>query len=69
MKITPNMLKLFWVAVRKLGLSDATVRTALVQMAGVTSSKELDRAGFDAMMGFFQYCGLDPVTPQGQDYG
>ena len=69
MSISKNQLKLFWVAVRKLGLDDDMARSALVQIAGVTSSKELDQEGFDAMMGFFEYCGFAPARKQGVNYG
>ena len=34
---------------------------ALAHIAGVTSSTELDRAGFEAMMGFFDYLGFKPI--------
>ena len=69
MIISKNQLKLFWVAVRKLGLTDDMVRSALVQIAGVSSSKELDVSGFEAMMGFFEYCGFKPLTSRGPNYG
>lgn len=42
---------LLYVAKSKLNLTDAEYRTALVQIAGVESSKQLDQGGFDAMMG------------------
>lgn len=63
-----NQLKLFWVAVRKLELGDELVRSALVQIADVTSSKDLDGDGFDAMTSF-EYLGFAPLTKRGPNYG
>ena len=60
MTITANQLKYLWTAKSKLGISDAVFRSALVQIAGVESSRELDRDGLDAMLGFFEYCGWQP---------
>lgn len=54
---------------RKLEWGEEFVRTALVQIAGVTSSKDLDGDGFEAMMGFFEYCGFAPLTKRGPNYG
>lgn len=69
MTITPQQLKLIHVAQRKVHLPDDAYRTALAQIAGVTSSTELDRDGFDAMMGLFQYLGFAPTNAQGQNFG
>ncbi|WP_323772052.1 regulatory protein GemA [Antarctobacter sp.] len=69
MIISDNQRKLFWVAVRKLGWSEDQMRPALVQIAGVPSVTELDQDGFDAMMGFFEYCGFKPLTARGKNYG
>lgn len=69
MTITKNQLKLIWVAKSKLGMSDEGFRAALVQIAGVTSTKELDRDGFEAMMGFFEFCGFAPLRTKGPSYG
>lgn len=69
MSISDNQRKLFWVAARKLGWSEAQIRPALAQIAGVASVNELDKDGFDAMMGFFEYCGFTPLTAKGKDYG
>lgn len=57
------------VAKAKLGLDDATYRTMLVQLGGVTSSTELDGAGFEAVMGFFEWRGFSPLKTTGPDYG
>lgn len=69
MTINRAQLALIHVAVSKLGLSDAQYRSALADIGGVTTSKDLDRDGFDAMMGYFQWLGFDPVAPKGQNYG
>lgn len=69
MSISPKQLALLHVAKGKLALSDDTFRTILVQIAGVTSSKELDRAGFEAILGYFEYLGFAPLTSRGQNYG
>jgi hypothetical protein len=69
MTISDNQRKLFWVAARKLGWTDAQLRPALAQIAGVVSVNDLDNDGFDAMMGFFEYCGFTPLTAKGADYG
>ena len=69
MKITKPQLKLLWTGKSRLGMDDITFRAALVQIAGVDSTRQLDRDGFEAMMGFFQYCGFAPGTPRGADYG
>lgn len=69
MTITAQQLKLIHVACRKVHLPDDAYRSALAQIAGVTSSTELDRDGFDAMMGLFQYLGFEPAKAQGQNFG
>lgn len=69
MTITRKQLALIHVASSKLGLSDDSYRSALAQVAGVTSSTELDQAGFEAMMGLFEYMGFRPLLAQGKSYG
>lgn len=69
MSISNNQLKLLWTAKGKLGLSDVELRLALVEIAGVTSTKELDGDGFSALMGFFEYLGFKPLTARGPNYG
>ncbi|WP_413221534.1 regulatory protein GemA [Tritonibacter mobilis] len=69
MSISSNQMKLLFVAKGKLRWTEETFRLALAQIAGVTSVKELDRAGFEAMMGFLEYCGFAPLTKRGQSYG
>ncbi|KGJ20714.1 regulatory protein GemA [Paracoccus sanguinis] len=69
MTINRKQLALIHVARGKLKLSDDVYRTALAQVAGVTSSAELDQDGFTAMMGLFEYLGFRPTQPQGENYG
>ena len=69
MSITSRQLQLIHVAKRKLALSDETYRSVLAEIGGVTSSTDLDRSGFDAVMGFFEYMGFAPATSKGANYG
>lgn len=50
-------------------MSEEGFRAALVQIAGVTSAKELKQGGFEAMMGFFEFCGFAPLRAKGPSYG
>lgn len=67
--ISRNQIKLIHVAKTKLGLTDADYRTVLVHLAGVTSSTELDREGFETVMGYFEWKGFAPASSRGRDYG
>ena len=69
MTITANQKKLLHVAKAKLRLDDEMYRTTLLQIAGVTSSADLDRDGFEAIMGFFEYRGFRPLVARGPSYG
>jgi len=69
MTINNKQKALLHVAKSKLELSDSTYRSVLVQIAGVTSSTELDRAGFEAILGYFEYLGFTPLVATGIDYG
>lgn len=69
MTLSNKQKAILHVAKAKLDLSDAEYRAALVHVAGVTSATELDKAGFDAIMGLFEYLGFAPLTRTGQDYG
>ena len=68
MTINQRQIALLKVAVKQLGLTDAMYRSALAQIGGVTSSTELDREGFEAMLGFFEYSGFKPMDAKGPDY-
>ncbi len=67
--ISQNMIKLIQTAKNKLGLSDGEYRTILARVANVTSCKDLDRDGFDAVMGLFEWLGFEPRKAGGPDYG
>lgn len=67
--ITKRQKAILYVAKSKLGLDDETYRLALVKIAGVTTSNDLDTAGFEAIMGFFEHCGFRPLTAAGASYG
>ena len=69
MTISKAQITLLHVAKGKLGWDDDLYRSALVRIAGVTSSTELDREGFEAMMGFAEYCGFRPLAPGAPRYG
>lgn len=69
MSISKNQLKLVWVAKTRLRINETDFRSALVQIAGVTSTKDLDQDGFRALVGFFEYCGFEPFSKRGEDYG
>jgi hypothetical protein len=69
MALTNSQKAILHVAKAKLGISDETYRTALVQVCGVTRSTELDREGFEALMGLFEYLGFKPTEAKGANYG
>lgn len=69
MSISKKQKAILHVAKGKLKVSDTQYRTALVQIAGVESSTDLDQGGFEAMMGLFEYLGFAPLTARGPDYG
>lgn len=69
MPLSKRQNALIHVAKTKLGLDDDLYRAVLVNLCGVTSSKELDQAGFDTVMGFFEWRGFKPMTRNGANYG
>lgn len=69
MTITNAQKALLHVVKAKLGWDDDTYRQVLVRIAGVTSSTELDRDGFEAIMGFATWCGFQPLTKGTPRYG
>ena len=62
-KITRKQLALIHVAKSKLGMDDQEYRHTLLHFAGVESAKDLDREGFEAVMGYFEWQGFAPATP------
>ena len=69
MKISKRQIAMIHVAKKKLGLTDDQYRSVLVQLAGVTSSKDLDPGGLDAVMGYFEWRGFTPLKGHGQSFG
>ncbi len=69
MTLTNPQKAILHVAKGKLGWDDDTYRQVLVRIAGVTTSKDLDQAGFEAMMGFAEYCGFRPLAKGAPRYG
>ncbi len=69
MTLSKPQTTILHVAKGKLGLDDETYRQVLVRVAGVTSSKDMDNAGFLAVMGFFEYAGFRPTGKGAPRYG
>ena len=69
MTLNRPQLALIHLAAKDRGLTDDQYRSALAQIGGVTSSTDLDREGFDAMMGYFAYIGFTPIEAKGPNYG
>lgn len=69
MTLTRPQISLIHVAKAKLGWDDDTYRAVLVRIAGVTTSKDLDQDGFEAVMGFADYCGFKPLGKGAPRYG
>lgn len=69
MTISANQIKFLHVAKSKLALDDDLYRTLLVHVAGVTTSKDLDAAGFSAVMGYLEHLGFKPLVARGPSFG
>ena len=69
MTLSKSQKAILHVAKAKLALDDDTYRRVLIKVAGVTSSTELDQAGFEAVMGFLDYAGFRPMKADGANYG
>ena len=69
MTLNRQQLAILHIAAKDCKFSDDAYRSALAQIAGVTSSAELDHDGFLAMMGFFTFCGFRPAEAKGANYG
>ncbi len=69
MTVSKRQLALLWTAKSKVRLSDEDFRVALVQLTGCASTRELDRPGFEVMMGFMEWLGFKPLTAEGPNYG
>jgi phage gp16-like protein len=69
MTLSKPQITILHVAKSKLALDDDTYRQVLVRVAGVTSSKDLDNDGFQAVMGYFDYAGFRPTGRAAPRYG
>ena len=69
MTLTNPQKAILHVAKARLAMDDDTYRQILVRVAGVTTSKDIDRDGFEAVMGFFDYCGFRPRGTGAPRYG
>ena len=69
MTVSRSQLALIHLAAKDRGLTDDQYRSALAQIGGVTSAKDLDAEGFTAMMGYFEYIGFAPIAAKGPNYG
>lgn len=57
-------IALIHIARQRLGLDEATYRQLLTERGGVTSARDLDDAGFAAVMGYFIACGFRSTWTQ-----
>lgn len=64
MPVSPSKIALLHVAKRQLQLTDGGYRAVLRATAGVSSAKELDEAGFEAVLAYF--AGLGFQSKRGQ---
>lgn len=64
-----RQIALIHVAKSRLRLRDDEYRAILRRVAGVDSSKDLDRIGFEAVIGYFEYLGFEPLGAVGAHYG
>ncbi len=69
MTITARQLRLIHVAKRQVGWDEDTWRTVLATIAGVTSSRDLDGEGFDAVLAYAEHCGFRPLHAKGPNFG
>lgn len=62
MALDGKKVTLIQVARQQLCLTDDDYRTVLKRLGGVDSSKDLDLAGFKAVMAFFESCGFKSTS-------
>ncbi|WP_281825595.1 regulatory protein GemA [Jannaschia rubra] len=67
--LTPKQHALLAVARKALDMNEMSWRATLAQIGHVTSARDLDREGFDAIIGFFEWLGFAPGTVKGPLYG
>jgi phage gp16-like protein len=66
--MTNEQLALIHVAKKQLGLDDDTYRAILQKLGRVESAKQLDAAGFEAVLRYFNSCGFES-TWRKRNYG
>lgn len=69
MAISDRQRRLLFAAVRHLEMTEDEFRHTLAMVAEVTSVRELDQEGFDAVMGCFERLGFAPGVPEGSSFG
>ena len=69
MTMNTRQLALLAVARKDRGLSEDAWRSALAQIGGVTSAKDLDQEGFSAVLGYLEWLGFRPLEAKGPNYG
>lgn len=55
---SPKQIALVHLAAKQLGLDEGSYRAVLARQGGVTSARDLDHAGFAAVMAYFTACGF-----------
>lgn len=69
MTISAKQIQIIHVAKASLGLEEDDYRAILRQVAGVTSSRDLDVAGFRALMNRFERMGFTSTMPRPSGFG
>lgn len=69
MSLSRPQTSILHVAKAKLKWDDELYRQVLVRIAGVTTSKDLDQDGFEAVMGFMEFSGFRPLEKGAPRYG
>ena len=68
-RISRQKIALIHVAAHRLGVCDADYRALLMGAAGVRSARDLDKAGFEAVMRRFEALGFTSARPAAPQYG
>ena len=69
MALTKRQIAAINVAKKQLGLSDAVYRAVLFDVAGASSTKQLDGTGFELLVDRFKRLGWQPRFRRGEFYG
>lgn len=68
MALSKSQTAILHVAKNQLAIDDDTYRTILVKLTGEVTSKDIDRAGFETVMGYFEYLGFRPMDSKAPRY-